>query len=166
MMGRRKSTTLSDPQKRTLEIIDRFINEKGYPPSIRDIKNQGKFSSTSVVNYYLVQLEAMGHIDRSGHVSRGIKLLKPLDESAHSIAQQAGQAVQGMVEKVVEMMRIPVVGRIVASQPVPVPSSDFSYMDAENALDIARSMLPSREKAENLYALEVQGELDDRRHGQ
>lgn len=158
MMGRRKSTTLSDPQKRTLEIIDRFINEKGYPPSIRDIKTQGKFSSTSVVNYYLVQLEAMGHIDRSGHVSRGIKLLKPLDESAHSIAQQAGQAVQGMVEKVVEMMRIPVVGRIVASQPVPVPSSDFSYMDAENALDIARSMLPSREKAENLYALEVQGD--------
>ena len=154
MMGRRKSTTLTDPQKRTLEIIDRFLNENGYPPSIRDIKTMGKFSSTSVVNYYLVQLENMGHIDRSGHVSRGIRLLKPLDEGA----QQFGKAVQNVMEKVQDMLRIPVVGRIVASQPAPVPSSDFSYMDAENALDIARSMLPSKEKGENLYALEVQGD--------
>lgn len=158
MMGRRKSTTLSDPQKRTLEIIDRFITDKGYPPSIRDIKNLGKFSSTSVVNYYLVQLEAMGHIDRSGHVSRGIRLLKPLEDSAQSLAQQVGQSAQAAAQKIQEMLRIPVLGRIVASQPVPVPSSDFSYMDAENALDIARSMLPSKEKGENLYALEVRGD--------
>jgi repressor LexA len=158
MMGRRKSTTLTDPQKRTLEIIDRFLGEKGYPPSIRDIKNQGKFSSTSVVNYYLVQLESMGYIDRSGHVSRGIRLLKPLDENAQPYAQQTSKGFQGVVEKVQDMLRIPVLGRIVASQPAPVPSSDFSYMDAENALDIARSMLPSKEKAENLYALEVQGD--------
>jgi repressor LexA len=158
MMGRRKSTTLTEPQKRTLEIIDRFIEEKGYPPSIRDIKNQGKFSSTSVVNYYLVQLESMGHIDRSGHVSRGIRMLKPLDENGQPATQRMGKTVQGVVEKVQDMLRVPVVGRIVASAPVPVPSSDFSYMDAENALDIARSMLPSKEKGENLYALEVQGD--------
>lgn len=158
MMGRRKSTTLTDPQKRTLEIIDRFIRDKGYPPSIRDIQSLGKFSSTSVVNYYLVQLEAMGYIDRSGHVSRGIRLLKPLDEAAQTFAGQVSQTVQAAAQRVQDMLRIPVLGRIVASQPVPVPSSDFNYMDAENALDIARSMLPSREKGENLYALEVRGD--------
>lgn len=140
MMGRRKSSTLTDPQKKTLEIIDKFLDERGYPPSIRDIKNLGNFSSTSVVNYYLVQLEAMGYIDRSGHVSRGIRLLKPL------------------ADKLGDVMRIPVMGRIFASQPVPVPPSDFNYMDAENVLDIARSMLPAREKGDNLYALEVQGD--------
>jgi repressor LexA len=100
----------------------------------------------------------MGHIDRSGHVSRGIRMLKPLDETSQSITQQVGKAIQGVAEKVQDMLRVPVVGRIVASQPAPVPASDFSYMDAENVLDIARSMLPSKEKAENLYALEVQGD--------
>jgi repressor LexA len=158
MMGRRKSATLTDPQKRTLEIIYRFLADKGYPPSIRDIKTLGKFSSTSVVNYYLVQLEAMGHIDRSGHVSRGIRLLKPYDESGQAVTQSPGNMVREMVEKAQDLLRIPVMGRIVASQPVPVPPSDFNYMDAEHVLDIARSMLPSKEKVESLYALEVQGD--------
>jgi repressor LexA len=39
-----------------------------------------------------------------------------------------------------------------------VPPSDFNYFDAESFVDVARSMLPSREKGEGLYALEVQGD--------
>jgi repressor LexA len=56
-----------------------------------------------------------------------------------------------------DLLRIPVVGRIFASSPVPVPSSDFSYYDAETMVDVARSLLPSREKGNDLFALEVQG---------
>lgn len=158
MMGRRKSTILTEPQKKVLEILDGFQKENGYPPSIRDIRDRGKFSSTSVVNYYLVQLEAMGYIERSGHVSRGIKLVTSFDEVASQVASQGQRVAQKVAQAVEDMLHIPVVGRIFASQPVPVPPSDFSYMDAEHVIDIARSMLPAREKSDGLFALEVRGD--------
>lgn len=138
MMGRRKSTSLTEPQKKVLDILRYYLHEMGYPPSIRDIQEKGKFSSTSVVNYYLDRLETLGYIERSRQVSRGIRLL----------GEAAGS----------ELMRIPVVGRIFASEPVPIPSTDFSYMDAEHMVDVARNMLPTREKADQLFALEVRGD--------
>ena len=49
-------------------------------------------------------------------------------------------------------------GRIFASEPVPVPPSDFAYLDAESVVSVARSMLPAREKVEELFALEVNGD--------
>ena len=49
------------------------------------------------------------------------------------------------------------IGRIFASEPVPVPASNFSYMDYENTVDVALSMLPERE-TDTLYALEVRGD--------
>lgn len=137
MMGRRKSATLTEPQKKVLDILRDYQQDNGYPPSIRDIQEMGKFSSTSVVNYYLDRLETLGYIERSRQVSRGIRLVS---------------------EVASELLRIPVVGRIFASEPVPIPSTDFSYMDAEHMVDVARNMLPTREKADQLFALEVRGD--------
>jgi len=154
MTPRRRSPTLTDPQIKVLKVIEEYQNTNGFPPSIRDIQDMGKFSSTSVVNYYLEQLESMGHIKRSGHVSRGIRLVRSFSE----IAQAAGQKVQQARESVQQVLRIPVMGRIFASEPVPVPPSDFAYLDAESVVSVARSMLPAREKVEELFALEVKGD--------
>ncbi len=154
MAPRRRSQTLTDPQIKVLKVIEDYQNSNGFPPSIRDIQDLGKFSSTSVVNYYLEQLETMGHIKRSGHVSRGIRLVRPFSD----IAQAAGQKLQNVRESVQQVLRIPVMGRIFASEPVPVPPSDFAYLDAESVVSVARSMLPAREKVEELFALEVNGD--------
>ncbi len=154
MAPRRRSQTLTDPQIKVLKVIEDYQNSNGFPPSIRDIQDLGKFSSTSVVNYYLEQLETMGHIKRSGHVSRGIRLVRPFSE----LAQAAGQKLQNVRESVQQVLRIPVMGRIFASEPVPVPPSDFAYLDAESVVSVARSMLPAREKVEELFALEVNGD--------
>jgi repressor LexA len=51
-----------------------------------------------------------------------------------------------------------VLGRIFASEPVPVPPSDFAYLDTESVVNVARSMLPARERVEELFALEVNGD--------
>ena len=51
------------------------------------------------------------------------------------------------------VMNVPIVGRIVASAPVPIPDAD-ALRDSDNSVQIARSML---EGEEDLYALEVQG---------
>jgi len=40
-----------------------------------------------------------------------------------------------------------------------VPQSDFSYYDADSMVDVARSLLPAREKSSSdLFTLEVQGD--------
>ncbi len=38
------------------------------------------------------------------------------------------------------------------------PPSDFSYYDPESMIDVARSLLPTRETGDELFALEVQGD--------
>lgn len=86
MTPRRRSATLTDPQIKVLKVIEEYQNTNGFPPSIRDIQDMGKFSSTSVVNYYLDQLETMGHIKRSGHISRGIRLVHPFSNITQSAA--------------------------------------------------------------------------------
>jgi repressor LexA len=154
MTPRRRSLTLTDPQKKVLKVIEEYQNNNGFPPSIRDIQDMGNFSSTSVVNYYLEQLETMGHIKRSGRVSRGIRLVHPFSE----LTQTAAKTAQNVRESLQQVLRIPVMGRIFASEPVPVPSSDFAYLDAESVVSVARDMLPARERVDELFALEVNGD--------
>jgi repressor LexA len=158
MMGRRRSKGLTDRQRRILEVLDSFSKQTGYPPSIREICKRAGISSTSVANYYLTQLEEMGYIERDGRVSRGIRLIKTLDDIAVTSAATLKQAAKTVVQAVDDLLRVPLMGRIVASAPAPVPPSDFNYFDAESFIDVARTMLPSREKGDGLYALEVQGD--------
>ncbi len=78
MMARKRRKELSDRQVRILEVLDDFQSKYGYPPSIREICDKANISSTSVVNYYLDQLQEMGYIERDQGVSRGIRLIKKI----------------------------------------------------------------------------------------
>jgi repressor LexA len=157
MMMVRKSKGLSERHIRILELLEKY-QDKGYPPSIREIGEQTGVTSTSVVNYYLEQLENWGYIERDRHISRGLRVTEKIAEITGKFNASAQTAAQNVVEAANEFLRIPLAGRIVASLPVPVPASDFAYYDAESSLEIARSMLPARGKTDSLYALEVQGD--------
>lgn len=157
-MARKRRKDLSDRQVRILQVLDNFQTKYGYPPSIREICEKASISSTSVVNYYLDQLQEMGYIERDQGVSRGIRLVKKISEvpmaainSVHGAAREISQAIS-------DLLQIPMMGRIVAGAPIPVPASDFSYFDAESMVDVASSLLPSGEKGGDLFALEVQGD--------
>lgn len=150
MMARRREG-LSERHKRILKFLDEYQTQHGFPPAIREICDNTDISSTSVVNYYLKQLEEMEYIERQDNVSRGIRLLKDISGSLKSSLKSAANAVS-------EMINVPMVGRIAAGEPVPVPGSAFSYYDSESGVEIARSLLPSPEKAEELFALEVKGD--------
>lgn len=153
-MPRKRSKGLSERQKKILEILEKFQTQYGYPPSIREICDKTGISSTSVVNYYLEQLEEMGYIERDRRVSRGVRVLKPLEELAGAVARPIKQA----AEAVADLLHIPVMGRITAGDLVPIPPSDFAYYDYESVIDVPRSQLPARERGENLFALEVEGD--------
>ncbi len=147
MMMAKRRKGLSERHKKILEVLKRYQDETGYPPSIREIGKQTGISSTSVVNYYLNQLEEEGYIERDRKISRGVRLVKTL--------QGAAAGVRSAIE---DLIRVPVVGRIVAGEPMPVPGSDFAYYDQESSVEIARSLLKAGDKEEDLFALEVQGD--------
>lgn len=130
---------LSKRQQRIVAFIREFITTNGYPPSIREIGEATDISSTSVVNYNLNILEKKGVIAREKTVSRGIRLL---DETRQP---------PGIVE---ELIRVPLLGRIAAGSPIPVPESDFAIMDGDT-VELARGLLPSQQ---DLFALQVRGD--------
>ena len=140
MMMVRKSKGLGERHQKILDFLLTYQRENRYPPSIREIGEKTGISSTSVVNYYLDQLEKKGLIHRDRKISRGVRL-----------SSQNGS---------VETLRVPILGPIAAGLPLPELDPNISYMtdNEANAVDIARSLLPSKEKGENLFALEVKGE--------
>jgi repressor LexA len=151
MMMARRRKGLSERHKKILKVLEKYQAESGYPPSIREIGKQTGISSTSVVNYYLNQLEEEGYIERDRKISRGVRLVKDLTGKVH----EAAGAVRAAIE---ELIRVPVIGRIQAGQPMPVPGSDFGYYDPDSGVEIARSLLGPGDKEEDLFALEVQGD--------
>ena len=131
---------LSDRQRRMLDFIMQYSRDHGYPPSIREIGQAVGISSTSVVNYNLNRLVDEGYLDRQQNVSRGLRL-----------TEKVGQA----AERLTELIRIPLVGRIFASQPVPLPSTDSPMFGADEAIEITRDLLSSDD---GLFALQVKGD--------
>jgi repressor LexA len=146
MMGRRKEG-LSDRHKKILEVLEHYQDNVGYPPSIREIGKEANISSTSVVNYYLDQLEEMGYIERDRKVSRGMRLIKTV----------SGQ-IKDAVSALEDVMRIPVAGRIGAGEVFQPPPSGFSVFSPDESVEVARSLLPEKEQSAELYAVEVEGD--------
>jgi repressor LexA len=131
---------LSDRQKRMLDFIQRFTADNGYPPSIREIGDAADISSTSVVNYNLNRLVDEGFLTRDQNVSRGLRLTDKLGLAA---------------ERLGNIVRVPLVGRIFASEPVLLPGTDSPVFGADEAIEITRGLLP----ADNgLFALQVKGD--------
>ena len=125
---------LSTKQARIVEFIREFIEEKDYPPSIRDIQIGCGISSTSVVDYNLRRLEEKGLLRRDREVSRGIELL---DRRRRS-----------------RTVDVPVLGAIAAGQPIPVPTSDRWASDVEDTVTVTEEMVRGHE---NVFALRVKG---------
>lgn len=131
---------LTDRQRRMLDYIQEFTVKSGYPPSIRQIGKAVGISSTSVVNYNLNRLVEEGYLDRDQNVSRGIRLTDKLMKAADTLG---------------DIVRVPLVGRIFASEPVPMPGTDSPIYGADEAIEITRDMVAS---GEDLFALEVKGD--------
>ena len=125
---------LSDKQQHMLAFISDFVNDRGYPPTIRDILGGCKISSTSVVDYNLRVLEREGYLRRDSEVSRGIGILG--EANSNTIC-------------------IPILGTIAAGQPIPVPDVDtWDITVSAETLEVATEM--TRGKS-GVYALKVKG---------
>ena len=127
---------LSERQVRMVEFIREFIADHHFPPTIREIGAKVGIPSTSVVKYNLDILQRRGLIDRDPDISRGIRL------------------VEEVVGRVAEVIRVPLLGRIAAGVPIPVPDAEFSPFGYEAGIELTRDIVKDDK---NIYALEVQG---------
>lgn len=127
---------LSAKQQSILDFLRRFIRDKDYPPSIRDIQLGCNISSTSVVDYNLKALERLGYIRRDREVSRAIELLDGSGRRPYT-------------------RPVPIIGTIAAGQPIPVPAADtWSNVDYDNVVEVTEDMTGGKE---HVYALRVKG---------
>ncbi|SRR5258706_7685355 len=130
---------LSERQRAIMKFINRFADENGYPPTIREIGAAVNIKSTSVVNYNLNKLVKEGFISRSKKFSRGIRVVGD-GEPVHT-----------------DFLPVPMVGQIVAGQPAPIPGDDFGYYyGEEDTIPVPRSFIGNNDPAE-VYALTVNG---------
>jgi repressor LexA len=119
---------LSERQQRILDFLGEYTNDHGYPPSIREIGQAVGISSTSVVDYNLRALERGGLIKRDREVSRGLGLVGQGPSSRPT------------------MVRIPIVGRIAAGEPIEALEQHEDY------LELGVGTVP-----DGCYALQVKG---------
>ena len=140
------SENLSERQQNILDYIWEYIQGSGRPPTIREIGQAVKISSTSVVNYNLTKLAEKGYLDRDAEVSRGLRLT----DKALELYQTVSAAIEGF-------LRIPLLGDIVASEPVEVGHDSFSSYDDEDAIELSRSLLGAK-NGDDLFALRVSGD--------
>ena len=130
---------LTERQQRILEFFEEFLDERSYPPTVRDIQRGCDISSTSVVSYNIEILKREGLIRKDDGVSRGLGLVAPRQ-------QRNAQ----------ETVAVPLVGSIAAGEPFPLPTAETWASAAD--LDTVDLPQPIAGRAEGLYALNVKGE--------
>lgn len=96
---------LTQKQQAILQVIQRAVRQRGYPPSYREIGDAVGLSSLSSVTHQLGQLELQGYIRRDPSRPRTIEVLvdDDVDETVGSIQQASF---------------VPLVGRIAAGVPI------------------------------------------------
>jgi len=142
---------MSERQQNILKYILQYVEETSRPPTIREIGGAVNISSTSVVNYNLTKLKERGMLERDAEVSRGLRLT---DRSLEFLGKVVGKA--GKIGQALGLVRVPLLGDIVAGEPIEVGNGDFSAYDEEDAVELSASMISG--KTEDLFALRVSGE--------
>lgn len=151
---------LSTRQRKILEYIVRFISEKEYPPTIREIGEKVGISSTSVVNYNLNKLENEALIARDRDVSRGLSVnwdrlmkLGLTDELQLPLPAGMAETSANSVNGLAEQLRVPILGNIAAGEPIQVEAIDPTF--AEDFVELTNGILNDQER---LFALRVKGD--------
>ena len=121
---------LTDRQRMVLEYICGSIDERGYPPTLREIGNKLGIRSTNGVNDHLRALERKGYLTREDMKSRTLRPTEAtLNLVGHGSASRAvglrginggkangsGHALSlGGAANDAEMVEIPILGRVAA----------------------------------------------------
>ena len=137
-------------RQRILDCIARTVEERGYPPSVREIAETVGLASTSAVHHHLIALERDGLLERGGKHSRALRLLNrdpAALPSASSRPADAGKVTPFRMPVERDTLSLPVMGEIAAGQPIE------AYEDAAETLEVPASL----DARPDSYVLRVRG---------
>lgn len=98
---------MTDRQKEILAFIVRTSEERGFPPTIREIGEEMDIASTNGVNDHLKALERKGYLTRGEQTSRSL------------VPTKRARLVLGVgVKKDPNMVDVPILGKVAAGAPL------------------------------------------------
>lgn len=115
--GTRRRKSLSEKQLAILDVIQRSVKQRGYPPSMREIGDAVGLSSLSSVTHQLNQLELSGYLRRDPNRPRALEVLIELPHSPEDVAAGDSESFQTGIQ-VGDAAMVPLVGRIAAGIPI------------------------------------------------
>lgn len=68
------SETLTPRQREILHVIEKSMQDRGYPPSVREIGEAVGLTSPSTVHNHLSTLQRLGYLERDPNLPRAIKV--------------------------------------------------------------------------------------------
>ncbi|WP_291053514.1 transcriptional repressor LexA [Herbiconiux sp.] len=110
----RRRKSLSDKQLAILDVIQRSVTSRGYPPSMREIGDAVGLASLSSVTHQLNQLELSGYLRRDPNRPRAMEVLIDIP----SIEEGAAAPDADSAPPVGDATLVPLVGRIAAGIPI------------------------------------------------
>jgi repressor LexA len=102
---------LTTRQQQIFEFIKRYTNEKGYPPTVRDIGRAIGLTSSSTVHAHLANLERLGMLRRDPTKPRAMEVLA--DKAKRAIVPSG----------------LPLVGRVAAGTPILAEENIEEYVE-------------------------------------
>jgi repressor LexA len=132
----------AERRQRIVDFIAQTVDERGYPPSVREIAEAVGLASTSAVHHHLIALERDGMLERGNHASRALRLTR-----RQPVAVDPGKVTPFRMPVERETLALPVLGEIAAGQPIE------AYADSAETLDVPRSI----DAREDSYVLRVRG---------
>jgi len=123
-----KNSVLSHQEKKIITFIKQYLNDNGYPPTIREICQGVGLSSPSTVHHHLKNLESKGYLQRNPTKPRALEL----------VAEKTPD----------ELLSIPLLGNVAAGYPT------LAIENAEEEMQIPKSLFPEKE----LFALRIKGD--------
>jgi repressor LexA len=138
---------LTDRQREILDFITQSIEERGYPPTLREIGVHFGIRSTNGVNDHLRALEKKGHLHREDLKSRA---LRPVGAPSRSSGSPLGEGRADRPDpRLQDIVEIPVVGRVAAGMPL---------LAVENVTDTVHVDKFFIGQTREVFALRVKGE--------
>lgn len=124
----------TDHLARMVIYIENYMRKHGRAPSVEEIRVALAMSSKDHVHRDLGKLESLGFVRRTPGIARGLELLRCAD------GQPFG-----------DVITIPMLGRIAAGLPIPVPDE---RAEPEDTLELTRDIVRD---TRGVYALRVKG---------
>jgi repressor LexA len=125
-----RNVRLSKIQKQIFDYVKESINDRGYPPAVREICEAVSLKSTSSVHSHLETLEEKGYIRKDPTKPRTIEII----DDCFQLTRR-------------DIVKVPIIGTVAAGQPL------YAEENIENYYPIPSDLLPNAET----FMLKIRG---------